>query len=84
MIHEEICDCKPHVVGRIRKFIHQIQLGEYVYMNRGLAHAVLSRRELLILTGHIGTELTCPVWMRLYRGLGGEALPICWMLGVVG
>lgn len=75
MIHEEICNCKPHVVGRIHKFMHQIQLGEYVYMNQALAHAVLSRRELLIMTQDIGTELTCPVWTRLSEDSVGKPCP---------
>lgn len=50
MIHEPICDGKALVVGKIHKFIHQIQLSEYVYMNQRFAHNLLSRRELLTLT----------------------------------
>lgn len=67
IIHEQICDCKTHVVGRIQKFIHKIQLSQYVYMIQGLAHAVRSRTErerLLTLTGDIETFLTCPLGMR--------------------
>lgn len=42
---------------------------QYVYMNQGLAHVVLSRREVLTLTWDIGTfwgtwtQLTYPLWI---------------------